>query len=410
MKKRKQIFNVSQAQNKLRSCPYLFEEWSSFNEPSFDNYNSINKESLWKCKFNHYWEAKLSERIKYNRGCPYCEKKLPCYNNNITTTHPLMLQYWSERNLNKPDQYTFGSHEKIIWKCSKGLDHYWRATINTKSGLNSSGCPFCSGVHPSTYNNIKNCRIDLVKEWSSLNSENPEHYTVGSGKNIIWRCKFNHYWLAKICDRSSGKSNCPYCCGHLTTSKYNLAYLRPDITKYWSNKNKLNPEYICPGSNLKVYWKCEQGHEILAPVVARAMGYGCLKCNGKTSKIANEWLDLLDIKIREQNIYLSSKPGRKNLPVDGYDHDNKIVYEFLGDYFHGNPIRFNHDKKFSAHSSFGDVFNKTIKKNNYIKSSGYKLVYIWESEFNSMKNMYIKNLKLLKIHTIDHANFQLMIQ
>ena len=43
----------------------------------------------------------------------------------------------------------------------------------------------------------------------------------------------------------------------------------------------LTPEQLSYGSNQKVWWRCEKGHEWQAPVKSRTHGYGCPVCAGK---------------------------------------------------------------------------------------------------------------------------------
>ena len=66
---------------------------------------------------------------------------------------------------------------------------------------------------------------------------------------------------------------------------------------------------------------------------------GCPKCSTTISKQSTHWLDSLNIKIREKSIKLHN--GKKCI-VDGYDPITNTVYEFNGDFWHGNPQKFNH--------------------------------------------------------------------
>ena len=62
-----------------------------------------------------------------------------------------------------------------------------------------------------------------------------------------------------------------------------------------------------------------------------------------SSKISNEWLDYIS---KSKNIKLKReyKIKRTNYYVDGYDKNNKTIYEFHGDYWHGNPNIYNPDQ------------------------------------------------------------------
>ena len=64
---------------------------------------------------------------------------------------------------------------------------------------------------------------------------------------------------------------------------------------------------------------------------------GCPKCTKIVSKNGAKWLNDLNITIREYKIYYYDNRGfYRHYIVDGLDKINKIVYEFLGIYWHGN--------------------------------------------------------------------------
>ena len=55
---------------------------------------------------------------------------------------------------------------------------------------------------------------------------------------------------------------------------------------------------------------------------------------------------------------------------------------FFGDFFHGNPnIYKSYDYNSLLKKTHGDLYNKTIKRNEKITNLGYNLVTIWESDF-----------------------------
>ena len=83
----------------------------------------------------------------------------------------------------------------------------------------------------------------------------------------------------------------------------NLKSIYPEIAKQWNYEKNgdLTPEKIKPGSNKKVWWKCDEGHEWEAIVASRIRGNGCPYCSGrkvmagfndlmtKNPEIAREW-------------------------------------------------------------------------------------------------------------------------
>ena len=58
--------------------------------------------------------------------------------------------------------------------------------------------------------------------------------------------------------------------------------------------------------------------------------------------------------------------------VDGYDYKTNTIYEFLGDFFHGNPSKYQLNKINSANQkTFWDLYEKTFIRLNELKERGY---------------------------------------
>ena len=115
------------------------------------------------------------------------------------------------------------------------------------------------------------------------------------------------------------------------------------------------------------------------------------------SQIAIKWLNYISEK---ENIHIQHAENegelRINIPnskkyyfVDGFCKENNTVYEFNGDCFHGNPAIFEDDDTPNYHNksiTAKELYNKTIEKENDLKSLGYNVVSIWESEWLRFKN------------------------
>jgi len=96
--------------------------------------------------------------------------------------------------------------------------------------------------------------------------------------------------------------------------------------------------------------------EWLSTISNRVNGNGCPHCNKRTvSEISQKWLDSFGITEREVKL-----PRFSRIRVDGFDPDTNTVYEFLGDYWHGNPEVF----------SSQDFFSRAKKK--HFKTSSIK--------------------------------------
>lgn len=117
-------------------------------------------------------------------------------------------------------------------------------------------------------------------------------------------------------------------------------------------------------------------------------GYGC-------SKIACKYFDALELKlcIKIQHKHLDKQQwvGAEHRPtawprkgVDGYYMDTcPIAIEFLGDYYHGHPRFWGLDGEECDKwdRKFKDLFADTETKLAKLKSLGYKVYYVWESDF-----------------------------
>ena len=74
----------------------------------------------------------------------------------------------------------------------------------------------------------------------------------------------------------------------------------------------------------------------------------------------------------------------KYIRVDGYCEENNEVFEFYGDYWHGNPEKYAADDvNKSNKKKFGELYIQTQQREEWIDGLGMKLNSIWESDFDS---------------------------
>lgn len=70
--------------------------------------------------------------------------------------------------------------------------------------------------------------------------------------------------------------------------------------------------------------------------------------------------------------------------IDAFDKNNNICYEFLGDVWHGNPETTNeYDINFKNKKTMLELYIETFNRFDKIKSSGYNIIYIWESDYKN---------------------------
>lgn len=115
-------------------------------------------------------------------------------------------------------------------------------------------------------------------------------------------------------------------------------------------------------------------------------GSNCNICGVSISKGEIEWLDAMNIPKEYRQKYI--KVGARRFSTDAFDPINNIVYEYNGDYWHGNPAIFAQDKIHPIKKiTYGDAYNATLEKENIIKSAGYTVISIWENDWKILKNI-----------------------
>lgn len=135
-------------------------------------------------------------------------------NINLKKLRPELAKQWhyGKNKPLRPEDISIYSHKKVWWKCGKR--HTWQATVAARARY-GYGCPICSNriVLPG-YNDLETLRPDIAAEWAKwLNKLKPSEVGVHSNKKVWWNCHNDHFWEAKINDRTRKNkgTGCPYC-------------------------------------------------------------------------------------------------------------------------------------------------------------------------------------------------------
>ena len=250
----------------------------------------------WKCSIcGNEWETRIDHRCA-GAGCPICstdEAMRRRNSNNINKNgsfadhHPELVAEWNYAKNGEltPQDILSGSNQKVWWKCKNG--HEWQATIASRT-KNGAGCAVCSGkrILPG-YNDLVTLNPKLLEEWDfERNKLKPTEVGLGSHKKVWWVGECGHKWNATVSSRAKG-SNCPYCSNHKILVGYNdLATTNPDLASEWhpTMNGALRPTDITAGSEKKVWWYGDCGHEWQSIVYHRNKGVGCPICSKEKRK------------------------------------------------------------------------------------------------------------------------------
>lgn len=121
------------------------------------------------------------------------------------------------------------------------------------------------------------------------------------------------------------------------------------------------------------------------------IGGGCNNCRGRVSKKETQWLDQLVIAKEHRQKTLIMASG-KRYHVDAYVASTNTVYEFNGDYWHGNPMKFDGDTwNQRTNCIFGELYQKTLSKKQELILNNYNVISIWENDFKKSISLSKKN-------------------
>ena len=246
-----------------------------------------NKKVWWKCPKgdDHEWISTINNRIACNSKCPVCSGDKATLSNCLSTKHPKIAAEWhpTKNGDLTPFHVVAKSNKKVWWKCPKGEDHEWIASIDGR--VRGFGCSVCTNFKVVKSNSLATLQPEISNEWHpTKNGElTPSDVVPGSSKKVWWKCPKgeDHEWETKIVLRSKG-NGCPICRGLIVVKSNCLATCNPDISSEWhpTKNDPLTPFDVVPGSNKKVWWKClnNSDHIWKANIYNRVNGTKCPYC------------------------------------------------------------------------------------------------------------------------------------
>lgn len=346
----------------------------------------------WICAKGHEWKTSPNSRTgKGITDCPTCAgRNILVGFNDLPTTHPEIAAQWHPtKNLPVvPSDVNHGSRMLIWWACDIG--HEWKTPLyNKRKG--KIGCAICAGQKVlKGFNDLATINPKLAEDWHPTKNGDlaPTMVTSNSTKRIWWNCILNHTWQAKVNTRHASFNGCPVCSGHTVLSGFNDFHaLGGNLLSQWNPTRNLplTPQDITMGSNKKVWWICNKGHEWEVRIPDRKRGEGCPTCCHSVfvSKSEQDIADFLisqGLDVEQSNRKLIGKE------LDIYIPEKKIAIEYNGVYWHsekaGKSTTYHHDKWLAA------------------KNAGIQLIQVWEDEWKRNP----KQVKAMLLHKLGISN------
>ncbi len=121
---------------------------------------------------------------------------------------------------------------------------------------------------------------------------------------------------------------------------------------------------------------------------------GCPKCSSNISvseRLYFESLGIPDDKNHRQ-VRIRVKGVKRAYVVDAFDPNTKTIYEFDGDFWHGNPEKYpRYEINPKTKKTFGSHYADTLRKKKLLMEEGYTVVSIWESEWKKQCKLNMFN-------------------
>jgi len=357
------------------------------------------------CENNHSFST-TPKSVLRGSGCPTCFSQrynslnkiqsLIDENNKNTLTEQIQL-------LSNSVDITY--NETTQFKCSN--NHIWDET--PKHIINNFRCPLCKTDRKNTFKREKLLQLQQFLLERNRDNINTPIYLVDGEKfkshhsMMKFICRYNHQWEASFLRITRCKSGCPHCYGNARKTTEQFIEQLSNLNNTRKNKIILIPNQSYVNAAHKLDFECDKKHVWKARPYNIINGYGCPDCsiNRNYSFKAIRWLEYI---INKENIkILHAENGGEyripnlNIKVDGYCKETNTVYEFLGNYWHGNPNIFDQtDINVNLNKTYGLLYEETSEREELIKNAGFNLISIWEEEWDVIEqfNGTVNDLEL----------------
>ncbi len=327
------------------------------------NYIHSKKKVMIICSEHGIFEQMPSGHLS-GKGC------YSCYGNKKSDNRTFISNSKLIHN-NKYD-YSLVNYVNNITKVEIICKEHGKFTQVPSSHLCGAGCPKC-------YGNEKSNSIDFIKKSNFIHC-NKYDYTlvnyVNQTTKVEIMCKEHGYFEQFPNNHLSG-AGCQKCYGNEKSD--NRSFIEKSSLIHNNKYDYSLVDYV--NNKIKVTIICNDHGKFEQTPSSHLSHNGCPKCGSKYGLKESKWLDNNNIINRQVRI------GR--YIVDGYNPETNTIYEFNGDFWHGNPEIFDrNDFNKVSRKTFGELYKKTLEKENKLKELGYNIISIWESEY---KNNYDYN-------------------
>ncbi len=349
---------------------------------NYSNVNCDGVDSIVKiiCMIHGEFEIKAKYHLQKNRGCKICS-------GSHRRTQEEFIEDATKKHNGKYD-YSLVKFENMDSMIDIICPIHGKFTQRAGHHMEGNGCKGCQ------YDAKRHDKKKFIAMANEIHGEGAYDYSLvkyeGNNIKVEIICPKHDKFYQTPNAHINQKQNCPKCANEaLRMTQEEFIVKARSIHGDAYDYSEVNYEL----SKLKVRIKCIK-HGITFDMTPNqhtsGKKSGCPLCSSSGYSIIQiEWLAFMesyyDIDIQYKHKNSQTKEYRiKNTKwhADGYCEDTNTIYEFHGDYWHGNPRVY--DPEFMhqlRHRRMKTLYKETMYREARIKELGYNLVVMWEYDW-----------------------------
>lgn len=254
--------------------------------------------------------------------------------------------------------------------------------------FSKAGCPACANI-------VRGNRLRHVPEHfvhtANIVHNNKYDYSLIEYKNVNNKLKIicpDHGVFEQVAYDHMNGHGCKLCADHAMILKNTLSsdeYIKRARLVHGEYYDYSLVQYVSIHTNIDIVCP-EHGKFNISPAY-HLRGAECPICVISTRSVESKWLDYCKVPLSSENRQVRIIINGKLYRVDGFVPETNTVYEFYGDYWHGNPAVFDPNNLNKVNKkTFGELYEATINRRNAIISAGYNIVEIWEADWHAINS------------------------
>jgi very-short-patch-repair endonuclease len=234
-------------------------------------------------------------------------------------SHP-KSKFWSDKNNLDPRKVSISNGNKFWFNCTE-CTHQFEISLNNI--IVGRWCPYCSHHKLCDNSECINCfeksfASNLKSEfWSRKNKLKPRHVFKFTTNKYIFDCnKCDHEFETSLSSISNMNSWCSFCTNQKLCENndckdcFEKSFTSHEKSKFWSNKNNLQPRQIFKSSNKKYFFNCTKcNHQFKISTSHIRENKWCSYCSLKLLCENDDCKDCFNISFAssDKSIYWSDK-------------------------------------------------------------------------------------------------------